>query len=413
MPQSKLSEKSNRSKIKYNVISLYTGAGGLDYGIEAAQFETRVAVEMDKWCCKTLRHNRPNWGVLEGKIETFSTKQILEVGKLRRREADLLIGGPPCQPFSKSGYWVKGDVDRLKDPRANTLKEYMRVLEETLPRAFILENVFGLAYKGKDEGLIYLQERLEEVNRNNKTKYNFNWKVLNAAHFGVPQIRERVFIVGSRDGLRFDFPQARFFNPEDEVEKNSLFAGAKEPFRTAWDSLHDLHDGKEKPTPSRVGGKWGDLLPAIPEGQNYLYHSDRGEGVPIFKWRSRYWSFLLKLGKDRPSWTIQAQPGSAIGPFHWNNRRLTMREMARLQTFPDDVEILGGVSEVQKQIGNAVPSAIGELLGLEIRKQFFGDKLDSSNLTLAPEKAPVEPKATKVFPVKADYLKLQGSGITV
>ncbi len=407
MAQSKTEKTTRTRRAKYSAISLYTGAGGLDYGIEAALFETRVAVEMDKWCCKTLQHNRPEWEVLEGKIESFSTKQLLETGNLRKGEADILIGGPPCQPFSKSGYWVKGDVDRLKDPRANTLKEYMRVLEETLPRAFILENVFGLAYKGKDEGLVYLQERLQEINRANKTKYNFNWKVLNTAQFGVPQIRERVFIVGSKDGHTFEFPEARFFDPDDEETQGSLFRVGKEPYRTAWDGLHDLHDEGEKPVPSKVGGKWGELLPSIPEGQNYLYHSERGDGVPIFKWRSRYWSFLLKLSKDRPSWTIQAQPGSAIGPFHWNNRRLSMREMARLQTFPDDVEVLGGTSEVQKQIGNAVPSAIGELLGIEIRRQFFGEKISSRNLRLAPKKASVDSSKTKVYPVKADYLKMK------
>lgn len=392
---------------KYSVISLYTGAGGLDYGVEAASFETCVAIEMDGWACKTLRHNRPDWNVLEGKIEGFSSEMILKTAGLKRKEPDLLIGGPPCQPFSKSSYWVKGDAARLNDPRANTLGEYMRVLEDTLPRAFILENVFGLAYKGKDEGLVFLKDRLDKINKKNKTKYGFNWKVLNAAHFGVPQIRERVFIVGSRDGSDFSFPEPRFFNPDDPEETKTDLFNKMEPFRTAWDALHDLEHESDKPFPSRVGGRWGDLLPSIPEGNNYLFHSERGEGKPIFKWRSRYWSFLLKLSKERPSWTIQAQPGSAIGPFHWNNRRLTMREMARIQTFPDDVEILGGVSEVQKQIGNAVPSAIGELLGLEIRKQFFGDKVNPRDLSLIPVMATRSPIRTKLYPVKSEYSKMR------
>jgi DNA (cytosine-5)-methyltransferase 1 len=176
------------------------------------------------------------------------------------------------------------------------------------------------------------------------------------------------------------------------------------PYRTAWDALHDIEDPKEKALPSRMGGKWGELLPSIPEGNNYLYHSDRGDGEDLFKWRSRYWSFLLKLSKERPSWTIQAQPGSAIGPFHWKNRRLTMREMARIQTFPDSVEVLGGVSEVQKQIGNAVPSAVGELIGLEIRRQFFGDRVTSKNLKLIPERAPSKARKTKIYPVPGKYL---------
>lgn len=395
-------------KKKYSVISLYTGAGGLDYGVEAGGFDTKVAIEMDKWCCKTLRHNRPKWNVIESKIEDVSSADILKMSGKKRGEIDLLIGGPPCQPFSKSGYWVSGDANRMKDPRSNTLGEYMRVLEDTLPKAFILENVFGLAYKGKDEGLIFLKETLEKINKKNKTNYSFNWKVLNAAHYGIPQIRERVFIVGSKDGDTFNFPEPRFYDPlDDEEAQASLMMAVKEPVRTAWDALHDLSSEEEKPFPSKVGGRWGNLLPTIPEGLNYLYHSERGKGEPLFKWRSRYWSFLLKLSKERPSWTIQAQPGSAIGPFHWNNRRLAMREMARLQTFPDDVEVLGGVSEVQKQIGNAVPSALAEMLALEIRRQFFGDKINSLKLSLIPKKAPVEPVATKVYPVPKEYMELR------
>jgi len=400
-----MGQTKNKRPLKFSAISLYTGAGGLDYGVEAAGFATKVAIEMDKWACKTIRHNRPGWNLLEGRIETVSSKDILKVSGLNKKEPDLLIGGPPCQPFSKSGYWVKGDSARLSDPRSNTLTEYMRVLEDTLPKAFILENVFGLAYKGKDEGMTYLKDRLEEINKKNKTKYSFNWKVLNSAHFGIPQIRERVFIVGSREGHNFAFPEPRFYDPSEEAE--DLFSANKEPFRTTWDALHDLEIESDKPYPSRVGGRWGDLLPSIPEGQNYLYHSERGDGKPIFKWRSRYWSFLLKLSKDRPSWTIQAQPGSAIGPFHWNNRRLTMREMARIQTFPDDVEVLGGVSEVQKQIGNAVPSAITEMLGLEIQRQFFNEKISSEKLSLVPKKAPAKVTPTKLYPVKAEYLSLK------
>ena len=118
-----------------------------------------------------------------------------------------------------------------------------------------------------------------------------------------------------------------------------------------------------------VRGKWADLLPSIPEGSNYLHHTDRGEGMPLFGWRRRYWTFLLKLAKNRPSWTIQAQPGPAVGPFHWSNRRLSVRELSRLQTFPDDVNIVGGKGSAQKQLGNAVPSLLAEVIGRAIRQQ--------------------------------------------
>src|SRR5882724_11309002 len=121
------------------ILSLFTGAGGLDFGFEAAGFQTTVAVEQDHDCCETLRSNR-RWHVIERDIHTVLTAELLEAARAKRGELDLLIGGPPCQPFSKAGYWVRGDVLRLHDPRASTLGAYLRVLEDTCPRAFVLEN---------------------------------------------------------------------------------------------------------------------------------------------------------------------------------------------------------------------------------------------------------------------------------
>src|ERR1043165_8205792 len=146
------------------VISLYTGAGGMDYGFEAAGFETAVALEMDRDCCETLRRNR-RWEVIERNIHEVPTKELLATGSLKVREVDLVIGGPPCQPFSKSGYWAHGDSRRLDDPRADTLGAYMRVLEEALPQAFLLENVEGLAFSKKQEGLDALLRSVSRINR--------------------------------------------------------------------------------------------------------------------------------------------------------------------------------------------------------------------------------------------------------
>lgn len=385
---------------KPKVISLYTGAGGLDYGLEAAGFETAVAVEMDHDCCETLRLNR-RWAVIERDIMEVASEEILAAGKLDPGEAALLVGGPPCQPFSKAGYWSKGDALRLDDPRSNTLGAYLRVLEDTRPRAFVLENVEGLAYRGKDEGLRLLLDAIDGINRRTKSKYHPVFQVLNAADYGVPQIRRRVLMVGARDGTELRFPQPT----HAESGSRDLF-GTLPPYRTAWDALADVCVDPDEDL--AVRGRWAELLPSIPEGHNYLWHTDRMGGMPLFGWRRRYWSFLLKLAKDQPSWTIQAQPGPAIGPFHWDNRRLSMRELCRLQTFPDDVRITGSRVSVQRQVGNAVPSLLAEVIGREIRTQLLGLKaLRGAPKLLPPDRSPA-PAARPPTAVPRKFRKLAG-----
>lgn len=155
-------------------------------------------------------------------------------------------------------------------------------------------------------------------------------------------------------------------------------------------------------------GKWADLLPTIPPGQNYLWHTDRGGGEPLFGWRRRYWSFLLKLAADQPSWTIQAQPGPATGPFHWDNRRLTTREMARLQTFPDDVQITGSLADAQRQLGNAVPSLLAEILAREIAHQLLGQKVPKPPRLAIAKAACTPPASQSTTAVPSKYLTLRG-----
>lgn len=384
---------------RLTTISLFTGVGGLDFGFEAAGFRTAVAVELDPAACHAIRKNR-RWPVIEAAIQDVSSRTILKAAGLRVGEADVLVAGPPCQPFSKSGYWRRGDALRLRDPRSDTLTQFLRVLAETKPRAFLLENVPGLAFSKKSEGLQHLIEGIEAVNRQAKTRYKVHWRVLNAADYGVPQIRERVFLVGSRDGKPFVFPEPCFFPPE-------LAAGGRQCYRTAWDALGDLPMDLDDPSLT-VGGKWGALLPSIPEGHNYLWHTPRGRGRPIFGWRTRYWCFLLKLAKNRPSWTIQAQPGTAIGPFHWRNRRLTTTELCRLQTFPEGLRFDGSRSEVQRLLGNAVPSLLAEVLAWEIRRQLLGVRGKPRKYKLLPPARDDYPDAEEVAPVPDSYAEYFG-----
>jgi DNA (cytosine-5)-methyltransferase 1 len=282
------------------------------------------------------------------------------------------------------------------------------VLREALPRAFLLENVEGLAYSGKDEGLKLLLDSVRRINRDTSSNYQPVLAVLNAAEYGVPQVRERVFLIASREGTRFQFPRATNGDPAAPGVVRDLFAQADvvEPYRTAWDAIADVKPDQSEDLVPR--GKWAALLPSIPEGQNYLWHTERMGGLPLFGWRRRYWSFLLKLAKDRPSWTIQAQPGPAVGPFHWESRRLSMRELCRIQTFPDDVVIRGKRVSVQKQVGNAVPSLIAEVLGREISRQLLGRRVKSGGLKLLPPRRTPVPPPEAVARVPARFRRMIG-----
>lgn len=374
---------------KPNAISLFSGAGGLDYGFEAAGFSTGAAVEFDADCCGTLRANgRVNRdGVIQRSVFEVPTAEMLEAAGRRAGDVDVLIGGPPCQPFSKSGYWANGGAKRLGDPRSITLSAYLRVLEDARPRAFLLENVEGLAYQGKDEGLRLLLDRIADINRRTKSNYRPVFRVLNAADYGGPQRRKRAFIIASREGDTFVFPEPTHRDPDEEP----TLLNAKLPaYRTAWDALADV--GPEPGEDLAMRGKWADLLPSIPEGENYLFHTDRGGGKPLFGWRRHFWNFLLKLAKSKPSWTLQAQPGPAVGPFHWESRRLGVRELCRLMTFPDGLSFSGGRHSVQKQLGNAVVSVVAERLAREIRVQLLGEPaMQGPPKLIPPDRGPAPP----------------------
>ncbi len=391
-------------------ISLYSGAGGLDFGFEAAGFRTAVAVEMDQRCAETLRENRAKrliskeMQLISDDITKLLPSDILQAAQLDSEEADLLIGGPPCQPFSKSGFWATGEARRLNDPRASTIESFLLVLERARPRAFLLENVEGLGFRGKDEGLQYITKRLHQVNETWKTRYRPHIAVLNAADFGVPQLRRRLFIVGARDGRPFVFPKATHINPSEADGSDD-----RAHFVTAWEALRDISTPED--VDLKVRGKWADLLPSIPEGQNYLWHTERGGGEHLFGWRRRYWSFLLKLAKNLPAWTIQAQPGPATGPFHWANRRLSIEEMARLQTFPRGAIITGSHSDAQRQIGNAVPSLLAEILAREISSQLLGRSLSTAAQLAIQRPAGTPPAPEPVGPVASKYLSLRGAHV--
>jgi DNA (cytosine-5)-methyltransferase 1 len=296
-------------------------------------------------------------------------------------------------------YWSTGDAPRLSDPRSKTLHAYLDVVDTVLPRVLLLENVKGLTYSGKDEGLRFLERGLGRINTKHSTAYLPQVYSFNAADYGVPQLRERVFIIACIDGRRLEMPRSTHGRGPN-----------RRPWLTAWDAIGDLDTGiwPEELEPT---GRWAALLPSIPEGHNYLWHTPRNSengGEPLFGWRTRFWSFLLKLAKTHPSWTIQAAPGPATGPFHWKNRLLSAEELCRLQTLPPGYNVVGDRRSVQRQIGNAVPSALGELLGLEIRRQLLGEHVRRT-LRLLPDRRSDCPPPERTASVPRRYLGLRAN----
>jgi DNA (cytosine-5)-methyltransferase 1 len=343
----------------FPAISLFSGVGGLDLGVERAGFSIRAAVEFDRDSAASLRLNHfrdePE-RVFERSIIGLATTELLEMAGLRRGEAALVVGCPPCTPFSKSGNWL--EYKRTgNDPDASLLDEFARVVIEVEPRAVLMENVWGLAYRNHNVApLSRLVERLERAG------YGVRWKVLNAADYGVPQLRKRMILYATRGATPPELPAATH---SGWTENTRTFDQSLIPYVTSRDRIGDLEHRDDLVEPDEeVNGRYGSLLPAIPPGDNYLFYTEkRGHPKPLFGWRSRYWTFLLKLDPNRPSTTIQSQPGPYIGPFHWNNRRLRLLETKRLMTFPDEYQVVARSRRSwQHQLGNAVPPDLAEII---------------------------------------------------
>lgn len=365
------SEAVHRLAFLMKAISLFSGAGGLDLGCEAAGFDTLAAVEWNAQARETMLANKGFFpalaeGAVFDDITRLDVDQLLDdAGVGQSGVVDLVHGGPPCTPFSKSGYWL--EYKRAgADPKASLLDEFVRVLACAQPKAFLMENVYGLAYRNHNRSVF---ERFVEGVR--ASGYSFDHRILLAADFGVPQLRQRLVCVGVRSDLLDRAPENWSFRWPDPThsgphETRKGWDTKLLPHRSAGQALAGLAESNNPPEPGEnVVGRYADELRGVPPGENYLYWtSERGHSAPRFKWRSRYWSFLLKLDPDRPSPTIQGQPGPWVGPFHWESRRLRVAELKRLMGFPDDFVVHGTRREQQLQLGNAVPPRLGEVVAM-------------------------------------------------
>lgn len=222
------------------IISLFSGSGGMDIGFAKAGFQVAVAVEQDPSCCTTLRTNNPDMAVLECDITQTTTEEILLAGKLKPLEAALVIGGPPCQSFSLAGQRMG-----LDDPRGRLVLEFIRIVRESLPVAFVMENVKGMqSWQGGKAINAVLNEISEPIHFQGKTyHYSVTYKVLNAVDYGVPQFRERVFVIGNRLAKNFVFPIPTHSAPEQQ--KIDLFQNQTKPYSTVWDAIGELPPAQE------------------------------------------------------------------------------------------------------------------------------------------------------------------------
>lgn len=341
---------------KPKVLSLFSGAGGLDIGFERAGFKTVFATDIWDVACDTLIANEISDEVFCGDIRTLDFASVAE----KHGQIDVLIGGPPCPPYSQTRHYLIGKADGFEDEHAGfAVPEYFRALETIKPKVFFFENVDGFSFKTHDYEFGYLKSKSSELG------YDISFKVINCANYGVPQTRKRFVCIGVKEGLKkFAFPEDTHADPERKTNKK--------PWVTCNEVIGEFDTITEEEKKQRPGAKDYELLCGIPAGDNYLYYTEkRGYPNPIFKWKSRYWTFLLKLSPDRPSWTIQASFSTNQGPFHWRNRFLRIEELKRIQTFPDDYLITGDFKEQWRQIGNAVPVLAAEVIAKKIKEDYF------------------------------------------
>jgi len=328
---------------EYTVLELFAGAGGLAVGMEKVGLKCVALNEIDKWACNTLRKNRPNWNVLEGDIKSFSFTAY-------KNKVDMVSGGFPCQAFSYAGKKLG-----LADARGTLFYEFARVVKEVKPPICIGENVRGLLSHENGKTLQGMISILDEIGYNVVPV-----QVLKAINFNVPQKRERLILVGIRKDieLKYEYPKPyrKVYNLKDALKKGELFdcdvpisEGSKYP-KSKIDVL-DLVPQK---------GYWRDLpIDIQKEFMGGSFHLGGGKT-----------GIARRIGWDEPCLTLTCSPAQKQTErcHPEETRPFTVREYARIQTFPDDWTFEGSIAQQYKQIGNAVPVNMGKEVGYSIIK---------------------------------------------
>jgi len=341
-------QAKTRVNQKPKKVELFAGAGGLALGLEEAGFEAILLNDLDKSACQTLRINRPDWNIVCEDIKTLSEKDLLVVCGLKKGELDLLSGGYPCQAFSYAGK-RRG----IEDTRGTMFYYYAKILEQFMPKMFLAENVKGLVSHDNGETLKTMIAVFEDVG------YTVQYKVLNAWDYGVAQKRERIVIVGVRNDLniKYSFPIQHEYKPtlKDVLKDVPHSSGAKYP-------------EKKKKVLDLVppGGCWRNL----PDGVREEY---MGGSLHLGGGKT---GIARRISWDEPSLTLTCSPAQKqTERCHPDETRpFSVREYARIQSFPDDWKFEGTVINQYKQIGNAVPVKFAKEIGLSIISALQGVK---------------------------------------
>lgn len=320
-------------KKEFTVVELFAGAGGLALGLEKAGLKTVFLNEFDKDCVETLKRNRPNWNIIHEDVRKLDFTGI---------KADVVTGGFPCQAFSYAGKKLG-----FEDTRGTLFFEFARAIKTIQPKIFIAENVAGLVSHDKGRTL----ETMLKVLREDLDNYDVKYKVLNAVNFSVPQKRQRILIVGTKKGINFEFPK-----------EHDKIVTLKEALKGVPKSLGTKYSEARKKVMDMVpaGGSWVNLPIEIQkEFMGKSFHSGGGKR-----------GMARRLSWDEPSLTLTTSPSQKQTErcHPEETRPFTVREYARIQTFPDDWEFAGSVSSQYKQIGNAVAVRFAEEVGKEIMK---------------------------------------------
>lgn len=338
---------------KITGISLFSGAGGMDIGFELAGIDVRFQNEIDKDALLTLQTNaKKNILINNSSVISLEKKDFKEV--VNNSSGLVVFGGPPCQPFSKNGYWVTNDK-RMKDndPR-NLIDEFFRVVSILKPDGFLLENVESILHPTNKEAVNRIYELSEKLG------YRYSLYRADATRFGIPQKRKRIFVFGLRGKGDIHLPSPTH-GTIDEIKNDTSL----NPIPGVNKFIKKFNSNKffEEAEVCQLGTYYKQLM-KIPPGKNYLHLSSKDPKSTghDFKTATRFWNFLLKLHPEEPSWTIPAQPGPWVGPFHWDNRRLRVPEIAAIQTFPESYKFMGSRRSIQKQIGNAVPAELSRIM---------------------------------------------------